>query len=105
MSSSRKVPSDVLKRIKAEAKRLAEIEYRTNLTKNKSAFISRQTGRHYERLLKVHYEEAEKHRKQLQTSNASMRAGNASLRRRIHSLHSDIEFHELSRKLDGDRRR
>ena len=105
MSSSRKPSSDVLKRIKAEAKRLAEQEYRTNLTKNKSAFVSRQTGRHYERLLKKHYEDAEKHTRALQSSNARMKAGNAQLRRDIHSLRSDIQYHELARKLDGSRRR
>lgn len=104
MSSSKKISSDTVKRIKAEAKRLAEIEYRSNLTKNKSAFISRQTARHYERLLKKHYEEAERSRKALHSSNASLRAGNAQLRNHIHNLHCDIHFQELSRKLD-DRRR
>ncbi len=105
MSSSRKPSSNVLKRIKAEAKRLAESEYRTNLSKNKSAFISRQTTRHYARLLQKYYEDAEKNKRVLQSSNASMRAGNEHLRRRIHSLNTDIQFQELSRKLGDGRRR
>ena len=100
MSSSRNPSSEVLKRIKEEAKRLAEIDYRSNQSKNKSAFISRQATRHYTRLLKKHYEDAERQRKALQSSNASMRAGNVQLRNEIRSLKSDLEFQELSRKLD-----
>lgn len=104
-SSSRKVPSSVLKRLKAEAKRLAEIDYQSNLCKNKSAYISRQTGRHYERLLKKHYEDAERSRRALQSSNESMRAGNAQLRRQVANLSNDVHFHELQRKLDDRRQR
>ncbi len=105
MSSSRKPSSDVLKRIRAESKRLAELDYRSNLTKNKSAFISRQSGRHYARLLKKYYEDAERHKAVLLSSNQRLSAGNAQLRRQIHNLRHDIQFHELSRKLDGNRRR
>lgn len=105
MSSSRKPSADVLRRIKEEARQIAEVEYRSNQSKNKSAFISRQTARHYTRLLKKHYEDGERSKRSMQSSNANMRAGNAHLRSHISNLSSDLQFHELSRKLDDRRRR
>ena len=105
MSSSHRTSSDVLKRIKAEARRLAEIEYRDNLTKNKSAFVSRMTGRHYARLLKQHYEDCERRKDELRTSNARMRASNARLRSEIRNMNNDLQYNELARKLSHRPRR
>lgn len=105
MSSTHRTSSDVLKHIKAEARRLAEIDYRSNLTKNKSAFVSRMTTRHYARLLKNHYEDGERHKSVLRSYNEEMSANNARLRREIRNLNKDIQFHELSRKLENRRHR
>lgn len=104
MGSYLKVSSGVLKRIRTEAKRLAEIEYRSNRTKNKSAFVSRHTGRHYERLLKIYYEEAERRRMELDTLNANLKVDIARLRRLICNLQNDIEFQGLLGKLEGNPR-
>ncbi len=105
MSSSQRTSSDVLKRIKAEARRLAEIDYQSNLTKNKSAFISRMTSRHYTRLLKKYYEDGEKQKRALRSMNAQMSAGNAQLRNEVRNLNKDLQYQELSRKLEERRRR
>ncbi len=80
-----------MNRIKNEAKRLAEIDYQSNLTKNKSAFISRMTSRHYTRLLKKYYEDLEKQKRALSSSNARMSATNARLRNKIHRLDTDLQ--------------
>lgn len=101
MVSYPSVSSGVLKRIKTQAKVLAEIEYCTNKTKNKSAFVSRHAGRHYERLLKSYYEDAEKRRLRLQIYNKDMKAEIARLRLIVSGLQKDIEFQGLLRKL-GD---
>lgn len=96
--------SGVLERIKGEAKCFALFDYLSNGTKNKSAFVSRHAARHYERLLVVHYKDAERRRTVLQNSNAKMKAEIARLRRILYRLQDDIEFHSLLAKLDGTTR-
>ncbi len=105
MSSSKRNSSDVLRRIKAEARRLAEIDYQSNQSKNKSAFLSRMTSRHYARLLEKHYEDGEKLTGAMRSSNTRMSANNARLRSEIRNLNNDLRRTSSSRKFDERRHR
>ena len=106
MPPTPKSPSSIiLRNIKDKARILAENDFKNNSQrKNKSAFISRQTTRHYSELLEQHFKKIEKDKAALTSFNADCIAINAKLKRHARKLQRELNYQELLDELESSSR-
>lgn len=105
-SAARASSSSVLRKIKDKARVLAEEDYKKKIhRKNKSAFISRQTSRHYSELLQQHFKKVEKDKATLISFNVDCISINARLKNHVGKLQRELNYQELLGDLEGSPRR